>query len=97
MGAVLGQHALVYALACFIALKTYRRVMVFNAKEQAFYALLLLLLLHGIMLMIRITAGNLYPGGWIYFLSSFTTAAFWPAVPAIMQFLRRPTLSSPIP
>lgn len=62
----------------------------FGATEQIAHVLPLLLGAQAVILLIRLAAGDAFPG-WLYFSASFVAIAFWPL--ATMLFLatqRRP-------
>jgi rod shape-determining protein MreD len=78
-GALLGQHALGYAVLAFLALAVHRRILWFPLWQQALHLLLLLLSTQLLTLMIRLAAGAGFPG-WTYFVGSFICAALWPVL-----------------
>jgi rod shape-determining protein MreD len=78
-GALLGQHALGYAVLAFLALAVHRRILWFPLWQQALHLLLLLLSTQLLTLVIRIAAGAGFPG-WSYFSGSFICAALWPVL-----------------
>lgn len=83
-GVLFGQNALAYSLAVFIALVLHRRILQFSPWQQAFYALLLLLLLQTITLLIRLATGAAF-SGMGYFAASFTGALLWPLLTLVLQ------------
>lgn len=87
-GILLGQHAFAYILTLFVAFSLHRRIRRFGLWQQALHILLLLLLMQGMLLLVRLTAG---PALWgvDFFLASLTGAAIWP-------FLSR-TIQMPLP
>ena len=78
-GALLGQHALGYAVLAFLALAVHRRILWFPLWQQALHLLLLLLSTQLLTLVIRLAAGAGFPG-WTYFAGSFICAALWPVL-----------------
>jgi rod shape-determining protein MreD len=78
-GALLGQHALGYAVLAFLALAVHRRILWFPLWQQALHLLLLLLSTQLLTLVIRLAAGAGFPG-WTYFVGSFICAALWPVL-----------------
>ena len=87
-GALLGQHALSYAVLAFLALVVHRRIHWFPLWQQALHLLLLLLLTQLLTLVIRIAAGADFPG-WSYFAGSFICAALWPVLSFLLLLPQR--------
>lgn len=83
-GVLFGQNALAYSLAVYIALILHRRILQFSPWQQAFYALLLLLLLQAITLLIRLATGTTF-SGMGYFAASVTGALLWPLLTLLLQ------------
>jgi rod shape-determining protein MreD len=87
-GALLGQHALGYAVLAFLALAVHRRILWFPLWQQALHLLLLLLWTQLLTLVIRLAAGASFPG-WTYFAGSFICAALWPVLSFILLLPQR--------
>jgi len=87
-GALLGQHALGYAVLAFLAFAVHRRILWFPPWQQALHLLLLLLSTQLLTLVIRIAAGAEFPG-WAYFAGSFICAALWPALSFLLLLPQR--------
>jgi rod shape-determining protein MreD len=87
-GALLGQHALGYAVLAFLAFAVHRRILWFPLAQQALHLLLLLLSTQLLMLVIRIAAGAGFPG-WTYFAGSFICAALWPVLSFLLLLPQR--------
>jgi rod shape-determining protein MreD len=87
-GALLGQHALGYAVLAFLALAVHRRILWFPLWQQALHLLLLLLSTQLLTLVIRIAAGAGFPG-WTYFTGSFVCAALWPVLNFLLLLPQR--------
>lgn len=87
-GALLGQHALGYAILAFFALAVHRRIHWFPLWQQALHLLLLLLLTQALTLGIRIAVGGGFPG-WTYFVSSCIGAALWPPLSFLLLLPQR--------
>ena len=87
-GALLGQHALGYAVLAFLALAVHRRILWFPLWQQALHLLLLLLSTQFLMLVIRLAAGADFPG-WTYFAGSFICAALWPLLSFLLLLPQR--------
>jgi rod shape-determining protein MreD len=87
-GALLGQHALGYAVLAFLALAVHRRILWFPLWQQALHLLLLLLWTQLLTLVIRLAAGAGFPG-WTYFAGSFICAALWPVLSFVLLLPQR--------
>lgn len=87
-GVLLGQHALVYSIWAFCAVKAHRQVRLFPLWQQALSMLLFLLM--GRLLLSWIDGMMGYPSGdgW-FFVPAFTGALLWPIVLIILRDLRR--------
>mgnify|MGYP000875866321 CR=1 FL=1 len=89
-GALLGQHALAYALLGFAAISIHRRLLWFGLAGQALQILPLFLAAHGVQLLVRLVAGDGFPG-WSFLLSPVLEAALWPlATLLLLAPQRRP-------
>ena len=78
-GAVLGQHALAYTLLSYFAITIHRRLLWFTVPSQAVQILPLFIAAHLVSLVIRMAAGDLFPG-WSYFIAPCFEAVLWPIV-----------------
>ena len=76
LGAAMGQHALAYVVLAFLAEKLARRILWFPALLQAVHILPILLFAQALMVVVRLVAGDEFPG-WSYFLSSLTGVVVW--------------------
>ncbi|MBL8341213.1 MAG: rod shape-determining protein MreD [Rubrivivax sp.] len=76
-GALLGQHALAYALLSFAAISVHRRLLWFGIGGQAAQLVPLFLAAHGVQLLVRLVAGDGFPG-WPLLLAPLLEAAVWP-------------------
>ena len=82
-GALLGQHALAYTLLSFVAITIHRRLLWFGVVEQAlqivpvFYAAL------GVSLLVRLVAGDMFPGWWVVLAPAFE-ALLWPVATVLL-------------
>lgn len=83
-GALLGQHALAYALLGFAAISIHRRLLWFGLAGQAAQILPLFLAAHGVQLLVRVIAGDAVPG-WSFLLAPLLEAALW--LPASLVLL----------
>ncbi|MBL8347526.1 MAG: rod shape-determining protein MreD [Rubrivivax sp.] len=82
-GALLGQHALAYALLSFVAIAVHRRLLWFGLAGQAAQILPLFLAAHGLQLLVRIVAGDAFPG-WTFLLAPLLEAALWPLATVLL-------------
>lgn len=76
-GALLGQHALAYALLGFLSITIHRRVLWFPVLSQAIQVLPLLAGAHAVALVVRLIAGGIFPG-WGVVLAPVLEALLWP-------------------
>ncbi len=82
-GALLGQHALAYTLMAFVSLALSRRLTWFTLAQQAMQVLPLFVATHSVSLLIRLAAGDLFPG-WSLFIAPVVEAALWPVVTLLL-------------
>jgi rod shape-determining protein MreD len=82
-GALLGQHALAYTLMAFVSLALSRRLTWFTLAQQALQVLPLFVATHAVSLLIRLAAGDLFPG-WSVFIAPLVEAALWPLVTLLL-------------
>lgn len=75
-GALLGQHALGYAVTAYLMLRLHAQLRSFPLLQQALTMALLLLPYMSIMLWVRGVAGH-PPGSWSYWLPLVSTAPAW--------------------
>ena len=61
-GSLLGQHGLAYALLAYGAVALHRRLLWFPVLQQALQVLPLLVAAHLVSLVVRMLAGDLFPG-----------------------------------
>jgi len=92
-GALLGQHALAYTLLAFFSLALSRRLTWFTLAQQALQVLPLFAATHAVSLLVRLAAGDLFPG-WSLFVAPLIEAALWPLVTLV---LLAPQLRAPDP
>ncbi|MDF3009475.1 MAG: rod shape-determining protein MreD [Burkholderiales bacterium] len=78
-GVLLGQHALAYSLLAFLAIWLSRRILWFGAALQTLHVALLLLVCQGAALLVRLAAGDSFPG-WAILVGPLVGALLWPAV-----------------
>jgi rod shape-determining protein MreD len=78
-GAILGQHALAYTLLSYVAVVVHRRLLWFGVLEQALQLVLLFAAAHAVSLLVRLLAGDMFPGWWLL-AAPLLEAALWPLV-----------------
>lgn len=87
-GVLLGQHALAYSLLAFLAIWLSRRVLWFGPWLQALHAGAMLLVAQLVVLLVRLTAGDPFPG-WAILVSPVAGALLWPAVTWLLLLPQR--------
>jgi rod shape-determining protein MreD len=87
-GSLLGQHGLAYSLLSFAAIALHRRLLWFPVWQQALQVLPLLVAAHLVSLVVRMLAGDLFPG-WSYFIAPCFEAALWPIVTFVLLVPQR--------
>jgi rod shape-determining protein MreD len=76
-GAILGQHALAYTAMSFLAVMMHRRLLWFDLLSQAVQVLPLFVLAHALSLLVRLLAGDAFPG-WSLLAAPLIEALLWP-------------------
>jgi rod shape-determining protein MreD len=87
-GVLLGQHALSYSIVAFLAIWLSRRVLWFGAGLQALHVGLILLVAQGVALLVRLAAGNDFPG-WAIVVGPLGGAMLWPLVSWLLLLPQR--------
>ena len=82
-GALLGQHALAYTGLSFVAITVHRRLLWFGVIEQAVQILPLFFAVHALSLAVRMLAGGMFPGWWL-FLAPVFEAMLWPLATLVL-------------
>ena len=82
-GALLGQHGLAYALLAYFAVVFSRRLTWFSLSEQALQVLPLFLAMHAVSLLVRLAAGDLFPG-WSLLIAPVMEALLWPVITLVL-------------
>src|SRR5437588_4338491 len=75
-GVLLGQHALAYSLLAFLALWLSRRILWFGPLLQSLHIVLILLVAQTAVLVVRLAAGDPFPG-WPMFIGPIIGGALW--------------------
>jgi len=86
--ALLGQHALTFALIAFLAIKLHQRIRVFPVWQQALTVLVLMMFQGTITQWIKGMLGDA-PSLSVFILPAMSTALFWPIGYFLMRQLRR--------
>jgi rod shape-determining protein MreD len=87
-GVLLGQHALAYSLLAFISLWLSRRVLWFGPALQSLHVAIILLVGQAVALVVRLAAGNPFPG-WPIIVGPLLGAALWPLVTWLLLLPQR--------
>jgi rod shape-determining protein MreD len=87
-GVLLGQHALAYSLLAFLAVWLSRRILWFGPMLQSLHVALILLVAQTAVLVVRLAAGDPFPG-WPIFVGPLLGAALWPAVTWLLLLPQR--------
>lgn len=87
-GALLGQHALAYAVLAFAATSLHRRILWFSLWQQAAHVLVLFFACQLLMLGARLIAGGAFPG-FAYFGGTLIAAALWPTASFLLLLPQR--------
>jgi rod shape-determining protein MreD len=82
-GALLGQHALAYTLLSFVAITIHRRLLWFGVVEQALQIVPLFFAAHGVSLLVRLAAGDMFPGWWLL-LAPALESLLWPVATVLL-------------
>jgi rod shape-determining protein MreD len=91
--ALLGQHALAYAVLSFLAITIHRRLLWFSVPTQALQVLPLFIASHAIELGLRMLGSGVFPG-WQLLLAPLIEALLWPVVSILLLV---PQLRAPDP
>jgi rod shape-determining protein MreD len=87
-GVLLGQHALAYSLLAFLGIWLSRRILWFGPGLQALHVGAILLATQGVSLLVRIVAGNDFPG-WPILTGPLAGAMLWPVVTWLLLLRQR--------
>jgi len=87
-GVLLGQHALAYSLLAFLAIWLSRRILWFGPGLQALHVALMLLVTQGVALLVRLAAGDPFPG-WAILVGPLAGAMLWPAATWLLLLPQR--------
>jgi rod shape-determining protein MreD len=87
-GVLLGQHALAYSLLAFLSVWLSRRILWFGPMLQALHIALILLAAEAAVLLVRLAAGDPFPG-WPIFVGPLLGAALWPVATWLLLLPQR--------
>ena len=87
-GVLLGQHALAYSLLAFLSVWMSRRILWFGPMLQAVHVAIMLAVAQTLVLVVRIAAGDPFPG-WAIYVSPLAGALLWPMVSWILTIPQR--------
>ncbi|HEX4927395.1 MAG TPA: rod shape-determining protein MreD [Burkholderiales bacterium] len=87
-GVLLGEHALAYSLAAFVAIWLSRRILWFGPVLQSLHVALILLMAEATRLVVRLAAGDAFPG-WTLFVGPLVGAALWPVASWLLLLPQR--------
>jgi rod shape-determining protein MreD len=87
-GVLLGQHALAYSVLGFLAVWLSRRILWFGPGLQALHVALMLLFAEGVTVVVRLAAGDQFPG-WPVIVGPLAGAALWPLVSWLLLLPQR--------
>ena len=82
-GAVLGQHALAYAVLAFAAVSLHRRLLWFGVVEQMLHVLPMFAAAHLLMVGARLAVGGMAPSPWLI-AAPVLEALLWPIATAVL-------------
>lgn len=86
--ALLGQHALTFAILAYLAIKLHQRIRIFPIWQQALTILVLMMLQGTIILWVKGMLGH-SPSPLAIILPAIGTALFWPIGYSLMRSVRR--------
>ena len=87
-GVLLGQHALAFSLLAFLSIWLSRRILWFGPWLQALHVGAMLLVAHAVTLLVRLAAGDAFPG-WPIFVGPLAGAALWPVLSWLLLIPQR--------
>jgi rod shape-determining protein MreD len=86
--ALLGQHALAYTALSFFAITMHRRLLWFSVPSQALQVLPVFAVAHAIELVVRMLAGDIFPGMSLL-IAPLAEALLWPVASIILLVPQR--------
>lgn len=89
-GVLLGQHALAYSLLAFLSVWLSRRILWFGPMLQSLHIALILLVTQAAVLVVRLAAGDAFPG-WPIIVGPLFGAILWPVATWLLLLPQRRT------
>jgi rod shape-determining protein MreD len=87
-GVLLGQHGLAYSMLAFLSVWLSRRILWFGPMLQSLHIALILLVAETAVLIVRLAAGDAFPG-WPIFVRPLFGALLWPAATWLLLLPQR--------
>jgi len=87
-GALLGEHALGFAVTAYISIQLHQRIRVFPLAQQALAVGFMLLPYMSLLLWIKGIRGE-SPNTWLYWMPMLTSMLLWPWMFVLLRTLRR--------
>ena len=87
-GVLLGQHALAFSLLAFLSIWLSHRILWFGIWLQALHVAAMLLVAQGVTLLVRLAAGDPFPG-WPILVGPLAGAAIWPVLTWVLLMPQR--------
>ena len=81
---ILGQHALAYCVAAYLALVLGRRLRIFNLMQQAPQVGLILFVMQAVIVLVAIAGGSSFPG-WQYFSATISGILLWAPIAVVIS------------
>ena len=81
--ALLGQHALVYAILVYLAIMVHRRILWFSVSDQALQLLPLFVVARIVTIVLRLIGGASFPG-WEVLAAPVLEMLLWPITTALL-------------
>lgn len=88
-GALLGQHALGFAVIAYLVVKLHRRVRVFPLWQQALSVMVFVALGQLLVLWVQGMIGQTRGEAWLYWLPSIASGVLWPWIFLLLRWTRR--------
>ena len=87
-GVLLGQHALAYSLLAFLSVWLSRRILWFGPMLQSLHIALILIVTQAAVLVVRLAAGDAFPG-WPIIVGPLFGAILWPVATWLLLLPQR--------
>jgi rod shape-determining protein MreD len=84
-GNILGQRAIAYTLAVYLAVVLRLRILKFKLWQQALHVLAFMLVSQILVAVTHLFLQSTFPG-WGYFVASFTGALLWPVITFSLEY-----------